>query len=83
MAAKCSSIASRSDALLPWDSFLRRSGSLADVDPDGSSEASQGRQAPLFPVWVVLQCGPFGSVFVSFGVRIILRPLCRRQNLEA
>ena len=36
MAAKCSSIASRSDALLPWNSFLRRSGSLADVDPYGS-----------------------------------------------
>ncbi len=38
---------------------------------------------PLFPVRIVLQYGPFGSVFVSLGVRIILRLLCRRQTRKA
>jgi hypothetical protein len=56
---------------------------LADVDPDGSWQLVRADKLSLLRVGIVLQCGPFGSVFVSLGVRIILRLLRHRQTWKA
>ena len=59
--------------------IVARHGSLRSI----LTFLARADKLPLFPVWIVLRCGSFGSVFVSLGVRIILRLLRRRQTWEA
>ena len=49
----------------------------------GREKLVRADELSLFRVGIILQRGSFRSVFVSFGVGIVLRLLCRRQTWKA